>query len=264
MEKKYLVSALALVVLVPFSASAQLVVEGMGNVVVENAVPVRLDASQEEPPIELREYRETRSEAGATVRAGGEPMRAEVRAGSTTETGVSGAQLRANESAQGALERVELRLRLNEEKEIASGTPVRVRSEVRTQADLEEFIRGKARADANLRGVEVVEGRVEVEYAQPAKFLGLFRTDVPARVRVASDDTVEVTYPWYHIFMKKEVNKESLRANIARAIAAERKALSEGMSTTTAQATIAAGLGIPDIFDIIIDALAGRNSERSE
>ncbi len=64
--------------------------------------------------------------------------------------------------------------------------------------------------------------------------------------------------------MKKEVIKESLRANIARAIAAERKALSEGMSTTTAQATIAAGLGIPDIFDIIIDALADRNSERSE
>ncbi len=257
-------SALALLASIPFSASAQLVVEGMGNVVVENAVPVRLDIQQEESPVELREYRETRSEAGATMRASGEPTRAEMRSGSGTETGIDQAQLMANESAQGALERVELRLRLNEEKEMASGTPVRARGEVRTQADLEEFIRGKARADANLRGVEVKEGLVEVEYAQPAKFFGLFRTNVSARVRVAPDDTVEVAYPWYHIFMKKEVSKESMRANIARALAAERKALSEGMSTTTAQATIAAGLGIPDIFDIIVDALANRNSERSE
>jgi hypothetical protein len=256
-------SALALFVFLPSVASAQLVVEGMGNVVVENAVPVRLDLESEESPFQMRKEQETRKEAGATLRANGEPIRAEVRA-EAAGVGIDQAQLRANESGQGALDRVELRLRLDEGEETASATPVRVRSEVRTQADLEEFIRGKARADANLRGVEVKEGLVEVEYAQPAKFLGIFRTNVSARARVASDDAVEITYPWYHIFMKKEVSKESLRANIARALAAERKALSEGMSTTTTQATIAAGLGIPDIFDIILDAFAGRNGERSE
>ena len=113
-----------------------------------------------------------------------------------------------------------------------------------------------------MKQVEVVDGAVNVVYDEPAELFGFLNTTIPTHVSVNAKGDVQVTYPWYHIFMKKHAARESIQSDIARALAAESKATREGMASTTAsasttQATIAAGLGIPNIFEIIANSLKG-------
>jgi hypothetical protein len=128
-------------------------------------------------------------------------------------------------------------------------------AKVRTDHDFEDFVHHKAKSDKHLKGVNVKDGKIEVTYAAPAKLFGFMKTTINARASVDAKDTVEVEYPWYHIFMKKQVSKASLQSNIARAVAAERKAVKEGMATTTIEAKIEASLGIPNLFEIIANTL---------
>ncbi len=126
---------------------------------------------------------------------------------------------------------------------------------VHSSHDFEHFVEHMSKKDAHVKHVEVKEGKVEVEYEESAKLFGFIGTTISAHASVDGKDNVEVSYPWYHIFMKKQVAKESLRADIAQAVAAERKAQKEGMATSTIEAKIEASLGIPNLFEIIANTL---------
>lgn len=137
---------------------------------------------------------------------------------------------------------------------------VRNAAEVHTEAELKNFVRTRAQEDQALKQVEVADGTVSVTYDEPAELFGFINTKIATHVNVDQAGNVEVTYPWYHIFMKKHASRASIQSDIARALAAENKAGKEGMASTTAsasttQATIAAGLGIPNIFEIIANSL---------
>lgn len=173
------------------------------------------------------------------------------------ERGVERAQMMADEHALDVLADVELRLDLRKggDEHAAGEAEIDTAAKVRTEHDLEDFMHHKAKADMHLKAVEVKDGKVEVEYAEPAKLFGFMKTTINARASVDGEDNVKVEYPWYHIFMKKHVTKASLQSNIARAIAAERKAVKEGMSTTTIEAKIQTAMGIPNLFEIIANEL---------
>ena len=127
-----------------------------------------------------------------------------------------------------ALDMLELHLDMSDDsvvEDVSLETPSF--DEVRTEADLRGFIRQASKEDARLKSVDIKEGKVEVEYDQDAKLFGFIKT---------------------------------LQSDIARALDAERKMTAEGTSTTSAEATISAGVGIADIFDIITRTLRGSAS----
>jgi hypothetical protein len=173
-------------------------------------------------------------------------------------TGTMRAMEMADEHALGALEKVQLHMDLHSgvHDEHGAGEPeMDMAVKVRTEHDFEDFVHHKAKSDEHLKGVEVKDGKIEVKYAEPAKLFGFMKTTLNVRASVDAKDNVEVEYPWYHIFMKKQVSKASLQSNIARAVAAERKGVMEGMATTTIEAKIEASMGIPNLFEIIANTL---------
>jgi hypothetical protein len=193
------------------------------------------------------------TESEMHMMGGGEKMN-----GSVHATGTMRAMEMADEHAIGALEKVQLHMDLQSgvHDEHDAGAPeMDMAAKVRTDHDFEDFVHHKAKSDKHLKGVNVKDGKIEVTYAAPAKLFGFMKTTINARASVDAKDTVEVEYPWYHIFMKKQVSKASLQSNIARAVAAERKAVKEGMATTTIEAKIEASLGIPNLFEIIANTL---------
>ena len=206
-----------------------------------------------------------------------EKMKAGIRVGGEGEhsTGIERAKEVANEHADEALKSAELHIDVvallksdngNGTSTIEGTSSATVQLEakdVHSTADLKHFIAAKARGDAHLKQVELKDGKVEVQYEEPAEWFGFINTTVPTNVSVDAKGDVQVTYPWYHIFMKKTVSRASIQSDIARALAAEKKAAGEGVATssmsatTSMQATIATGLGIPNIFEIIANSLRG-------
>lgn len=172
--------------------------------------------------------------------------------------GVEHAKGEANEHALEAFEKMELHMDLEDgvrDEHGADEPEMDMAVKVRTEHDFEDFVHHKAKSDEHLKNVEIKDGKIKVEYEEDAKLFGFIGTTINARATVDEKDNVEVSYPWYHIFMKKHVSKASLQSNIARAIAAERKAVKEGMATTTIEATIETSLGIPNLFEIIANTL---------
>jgi hypothetical protein len=173
-------------------------------------------------------------------------------------TGTMRAMEEADDHALGIFEKMELRIDLedgDQDEHGAGVSEIEDADEVRSEHDFEDFVHHKSKSDAHIKKVEVKDGKIKVEYEQGAKLFGFIGTTINARATVDGKDNVEVSYPWYHIFMKKHVSKASLQSNIARAVAAERKAVKEGMATTTIEAQIEASLGIPNLFEIIANAL---------
>lgn len=73
--------------------------------------------------------------------------------------------------------------------------------EVRSDEDLSNFAATMVINDENIDSVEVDNERIEVDYKFPAKFLGMFKTNVRAHVTVASsavagESRVKVKFPW--------------------------------------------------------------------
>jgi hypothetical protein len=253
MKKKHIQSVAAtaalLFALIPLAHAA---------IDVKGAIDVEADAKIETSMMKT----DAGAGAGAKMEAGAEGEvhtmgGGEMMEGEEHETGMDRAQMMADEHALDVLGDVELRLDLRKGgDEHAAGTAeVDTAAKVKSEHDLEDFMHHKAKADMHLKGVEVKDGKVEVKYAQPAKFFGFMKTTINARASVDAKDTVEVKYPWYHIFMKKHVSQASMQSNIARAVAAERKGIKEGMATATMQAEIEAGMGIPNLFEIIANEL---------
>jgi len=206
-----------------------------------------------------KEENEDRTEGGKTGN-GTTPVRTDGEEGA--ERGLENATIRANERATPRLENAEFHMDLDN---LDDGESIDVDEAdgVETAEDFRAFVKMKSKKDERLKSVEVKNGKVEVEYEEPAKLFGFVGTKINARASVDKEGNTAVSYPWYHIFMKKHVSHASLQSAIARAIAGERKGEKEGIASTTMQTTISTALGIPNIFEIIADTLK-RTSEEAE
>jgi hypothetical protein len=160
----------------------------------------------------------------------------------------------ADEQSWADMGKAELHVNIKGE-DVAVGASIDMHEKVHSANEFELFVHHKAKTDEHLKSVDVKDGKVDIEYEAPAKLFGFMNTALNTRVSADTSGNVTVTYPWYHIFMKKTHSKASLQSEIARAIAAERKGEKEGIASTTMQAMITTAMGIPNLFDIIADTL---------
>lgn len=188
--------------------------------------------------------------------------------GEERERGMERAEMMADEHASFGLEtakmHINVRTLMREENEPGHGAgeaEVDIAAKVHSAADFEHFIAHKAKADAELTAVAVADGKVKVEHKMPAKFLGFIKTSVTARAEADAEGNVEVDYPWYHIFMKKHVSQASLQSEIARALAAKRKAMKEGIPAATIEAQVEAAFDAPNLFETLADILKGASAK---
>jgi hypothetical protein len=97
--------------------------------------------------------------------------------------------------------------------EVKSKTGVTVTVDrVMTDADLRGFAATEVRNDNNLNGIKIASDKIEVDYKQPARFLGIIPMMVSVGVDVNSDGSVSVDYPWYSFLAL--TNKADLEASI--------------------------------------------------
>lgn len=245
-------------------AYASIAVSDDGSVDIQGVMPVQVKGdtvsiTQDGQTVSAKGTGEVemRMEDGTLIKADGSG-KMEMMGATENSTGGERAMEVADEHA---LDMLELHLDMSDDsvvEDVSLETPSF--DEVRTEADLRGFIRQTSKEDARLKSVDIKEGKVEVEYDQDAKLFGFIKTTLRTHTSVDTNENVEVSYPWYHIFMKKEQSKATLQSEIARALAAERKMTAEGTSTTSAEASISAGVGIADIFDIITRTLRGSAS----
>jgi hypothetical protein len=215
-------------------------------------------------PIKGKRMEDGVSTAGGIKMEDGSEMEfeSEVELHGTTskEHGIENTETRANEHAMEALEKAEMHIDTDGDDDSTS-LVIDSAAKVKTEDDFKGFVRHHAKSDEKLKSVDVKDGKVEVEYEEGAKWFGFIGTTIPAHVSANASGTVAVSYPWYHIFMKKEHSSASLESDVARAIAAERKGEKEGIASTTMQATISSAIGIPNLFEIIANTLRGKSSE---
>jgi len=88
--------------------------------------------------------------------------------------------------------------------------------------DLGEYAKLVVQARPNVTNVDLDGARLTVEYKQPAKFLGLFSTDIGAQAIVDQEKGVTISLPWYSFLFKK--NTKRVRAAIVYGIASDQKA----------------------------------------
>ncbi len=88
--------------------------------------------------------------------------------------------------------------------------------------DLGEYAKLVVQARPNVTNVDLDGARLTVEYKQPAKFLGLFSTNIGAQAIVDQEKGVTVSLPWYSFLFKK--NTKRVRAAIVSGIASDQKA----------------------------------------
>ena len=174
--------------------------------------------------------------------------------GGSKEHGTEKAETHANASA--AIEKAELHIELGDSEAMEEGKgDVDKASEVHSELDFKHFVAHKAKADAHIKSVDVSDGTVEVGYEESGKWFGFISGTVEAKATADAKGNVEVAYPWYHIFMSGTNSSASLQSEIARGMAAEKKGEKEGVSSTTMRANISAAFAVPNLFEIIVNAL---------
>lgn len=85
---------------------------------------------------------------------------------------------------------------------------------VRTSASLESYAAATIRADERLDSVEMKEGKMDMQYRKPAKFLWIFPASINAHVTVDQEGTVTATYPWYAFLFSTDESRSELEAEI--------------------------------------------------
>ena len=162
----------------------------------------------------------------------------------------------ADESGEeDVLEKAELHIDIDGDE--TGETEVDSARKVRSETDFKGFVKHHAKADANLKSVDVKDGKVEVEYDEDAKLFGFIPAAVTAYVNADATGNVEVSYPWYHIFMSKAHSSDELRANIESALSAKIASHKNGVvgTSTGTTATAKATLSVSDLFELIVTSL---------
>ena len=161
--------------------------------------------------------------------------------------------IHTNINTAASLENVELHFDADADMDDTEESSVNDANEVHTSQDFSHFVALKAKHDANLKSVDVSDDKVEVEYKEPAKLFGFINSSVTAHATADIKGNVEVSYPWYHIFMKKQSSSAALQSKIALAIAAEQKGERSGSASTSMESQTS--LALPHLFDIVATAL---------
>lgn len=134
---------------------------------------------------------------------------------------------------------------------------VKQHAQLQSGQDLHNFAKGVLVADANVKTVKADDSHVEVKYKMPAKFLGVFKTDLDARADVSFDEKtkaktpkeVDVRFPWYRMFYSLE---DSVKADILEtAIEASVKSGTTANASTTANVSARNGQVIEIISRIL-------------
>ena len=157
------------------------------------------------------------------------------------------------------LEKAELHIDLDGDE--TGETEVDSAGKVRSETDFKGFVKHHAKADANLKSVDVKDGKVEVEYDEDAKLFGFIPAAVTAYINADATGNVEVSYPWYHIFMSKAHASDELEADIESAVSAKIASHKSGVASTSSGTTTTAkaALSVSDLFELIITSL-GKSS----
>ncbi len=111
--------------------------------------------------------------------------------------------------------------------------------DVDSAADFEHFVSFKVKADDRIKDVDIKDGNLVVTYALPVKFFGFWKTSLNTTAEVDSAGTVEVRYPWYAIFMRKEFSKKTLEPIFTASLEAE-------------QGGSAKAYVVPHVFDTVV------------
>lgn len=167
--------------------------------------------------------------------------------------GSAHAEIHTNINTAASLENVELHFDADADINDTEESSVSDANEVHTSQDFSHFVALKAKHDANIKSVDVTDDKVEVEYKEPAKLFGFINSSVTAHATADIKGNVEVSYPWYHIFMKKQSSSAALQSKIALAIAAEQKGERSGSASTSMESQTS--LALPHLFDVVARAL---------
>lgn len=235
---------------------------GVKTTVVSTQVNTRTTVSvtATSTPVMMREREGTETEGGMMM--GGKMEDGMMNEGEGGENGTENAEMHADVHAEYGLETAEFHmdLRTHEEgdaKEESTTAEIDSPMKVHSAHEFEHFVEHKAKADERIKGVDLKDGKIEVEYEESAKLFGFIPMMVNAHATGDAKGTIEVKYPWYHIFMKKKISSASLQSEIARALAAKRMAAKAGIPAGTIEADVEAAFNAPDLFETIADALHG-------
>ncbi|TAK56865.1 hypothetical protein EPO17_03500 [Patescibacteria group bacterium] len=105
---------------------------------------------------------------------------------------------------------------------------VKNHAQLQSGQDLENFAKGVMAADAHVDAVVTDDSHVKVSYKMPAKFLGMFQTEIDAMANVSFDTDkpgngpkeVTVRFPWYRMFynldseVKADILENAVEASI--------------------------------------------------
>jgi hypothetical protein len=90
---------------------------------------------------------------------------------------------------------------------------------IKAADDLNAYINLTLNARPAVKAVEVSNGVVSVGYDQPARFLGIFKSGLSAKVSVDATGEVSMDLPWYSFLFSKNTKtvQTKVRANLASA-----------------------------------------------
>ncbi|MEK7575364.1 MAG: hypothetical protein AAB511_04020 [Patescibacteria group bacterium] len=105
---------------------------------------------------------------------------------------------------------------------------VKTHAQLQSGQDLENFAKGVMASDEHVKAVAASDTHVEVNYRLPAKFLGVFKTDLDALADVSFDQEkkgsgpkeVTVRFPWYRMFfsLDSDVRADVLQSAIEASV----------------------------------------------
>lgn len=112
-------------------------------------------------------------------------------------------------------------------KEMRNGTTERA-DDVRSNNSLASFAGTLMRNDRNMSSVEFKDSKMDVRYAQKAKFLGFIPASMNVKVTVDEKGAVTVAHPWYAFLMSSDTTAEQLEATLAAEVATRMTGTSDG------------------------------------
>lgn len=167
----------------------------------------------------------------------------------TVETGRDGG-VEVNAGKSGNVIRID-----RSSEEVKSGSRVNVTVDrVMTDTDLKAYVASEIKSDDNFNGVNIGDDKIEVDYKQPARFLGIIPMMVSVGVNINADGSVNVDYPWYSFLSL--TNKSDLEAAIKsevkafleeRANVGSSQAALSGNASTTASTTASVSSTTPRV-----------------
>ena len=137
---------------------------------------------------------------------------------------------------------------MKEDVEMNNGTNLDIHDarEVHTSQDFKTYVANAAKVDVNLKGVEVKNGAVSLDYQEPAAWFGFIDSSLNAHVSADASGNVEVSYPWYHIFMKKHVAKDTIKSEVAAAVSARKSGIT---NVSGANGSVSTSGGVQTVTD---------------